>query len=70
MTEPIPVDNQTRRVRWIASAIAATTSVMILTVGGCQVHYQTHPNDSRCLPGTVHVKVADGWACAPKEDAR
>lgn len=70
MTEPIPVDNQTRRVRWIASAIAATTSVLILTAGGCQMHYQTHPNDSRCLPGTVHVKVNDGWACAPKDGAR
>ena len=69
MTEPIPVDNSTRQVRWIASAIAATTIVMILTVGGCQMHYQTHPDDSRCLPGTTHVKVSSGWACAP-EDAR
>ena len=66
MTEPIPVDNSTRQVRWVTAMIAATTSVLILTVGGCQMHYQTHPDDSRCLPGTTHVKVADGWACAPE----
>ena len=70
MAEPIPVDNSTRQVRWIASMIAATTIVMILTVGGCQMHYQTHPDDSRCLPGTTHVKVNDGWACAPEDGAR
>lgn len=66
MTEPIPVDNSTRQVRWVTAMIAATTSVLILTVGGCQMHYQTHPDDSRCLQGTVHVKVNDGWACAPE----
>lgn len=70
MTEPIPVDNSTRQVRWVTAMIAATTSVLILTVGGCQMHYQTHPDDSRCLPGTVHVTVNDGWACAPEEGAR
>lgn len=70
MTETVPVNNETRQVRWVASTIAATTIALILTVGGCQMHYQTHPDDSRCLPGTIHVKVNDGWACAPKDGAR
>lgn len=68
MAEPIPVSNHTRQVRWIASMIAGTTIALILTVGGCQMHYQTHPDDSRCLPGTKHVKVQGGWACAPEGD--
>lgn len=70
MTERIPVNNETRQLRWLVSTIAATTITLILTAGGCQMHYQTHPDDSRCLPGTVHVEVNDGWACAPKDGGR
>lgn len=66
MSDKVPVDNDTRQIRWIASSITITFCTLILTLGGCEMYTQTNPSSSRCLPGTTHVEVENGWACAPE----
>lgn len=65
MSEKVPVNNDTRKHRAWAAAVSIMFTVAVSVAGACTAHYQTHPTSERCLPGTEHVKVKDGWACAP-----
>lgn len=65
MTEKVPVDNETRQFRAGVAGIAITIISIFFAFAGCEAHSHTNPPASRCLYGTILVKVDSGWGCAP-----